>query len=76
MSYCRWTSECDVYCYPSDRGFVVHVATTRNLGENIELGHDGKTFCEPTERAMFARLRFLRSTGYRIPSYAFDREVT
>lgn len=32
MSYCRWSSDdyqCDVYCYESDAGYVIHVAKYR-----------------------------------------------
>ena len=35
MSYCRWSSgqfNCDVYCYESDRGYCVRVATRRTAG--------------------------------------------
>ena len=32
MSYCRWSSDnwqCDIYCYESDQGYVIHVAGVR-----------------------------------------------
>jgi hypothetical protein len=36
MSYCRWSSDnwkSDVYCYESDKGFVIHVAGRKNARE-------------------------------------------
>lgn len=35
MSYCRWSSndfKCDIYCYESETGYEVHVATKRVVG--------------------------------------------
>ncbi len=32
MSYCRWSSDdyqCDIYCYESEDGYVIHVAGNR-----------------------------------------------
>jgi hypothetical protein len=34
MSYCRWSSDdfqCDIYCYESDAGFEIHVASHRRV---------------------------------------------
>lgn len=49
MSYCRWSSDnwqSDVYAYESERGFEVHVASGRYVGDIppllpwTESGHD------------------------------------
>jgi hypothetical protein len=34
MSLCRWSSNnfmCDIYCYESESGYVIHVATNRHV---------------------------------------------
>ena len=36
MSYCRWSSDdfsCDIYCYESEVGYMVHVASNRVVGD-------------------------------------------
>ena len=36
MSYCRWSSDdfkCDIYCYESETGYQVHVATKLVIGD-------------------------------------------
>lgn len=36
MSYCRWSSDdfkCDIYCYESETGYEVHVASKRVVGD-------------------------------------------
>jgi hypothetical protein len=36
MSFCRWSSDdfrCDIYAYESEAGFIVHVASSRYLGD-------------------------------------------
>lgn len=36
MSYCRWSSDqfqSDIYCYESDYGFVIHIASNRLVSD-------------------------------------------
>ena len=42
----------------------------------IGLPHDGETFNDPTEEAMYARLRELAAMGYHVPEDVFPVEHT
>lgn len=60
MSYCRWTSQCDLYCYKHvDGTWTTHV--------------DDKTFKDFSLADFKARLLSLREEGYRFPDYALER---
>jgi hypothetical protein len=61
MAFCRWSNDCDVYCYEdSSGGFTTHVSGRKD---------DGKiqNFNDPDLRSFLARLRSLREAGYRFP---------
>lgn len=63
MSYCRLGPDCDVYCYGSgSEGYTIHLA-------------DGPTFHDSTLSALYLRLRYLRTQGYRVPDGVFKRIV-
>jgi len=58
MAYCRWSSndyQCDLYCYESDGGFVVHVAENRyvlpeSLPEPVDPTKDIAGFLDREEK--------------------------
>jgi len=57
MSYCRWHSESDVYCYGSKEGWQIHLT-------------DGRSFIEGSAMAAADMLIALRDTGVKVPEWA------
>lgn len=59
MSYCRWTHDCDLYCYEDvTGGWTIHVNTGVSPRPMLN---------EPTLQAFHDRLLALRAEGYRFP---------
>ena len=60
MAYCRFSEECDVYCYEdSSGGFTTHFAKDDDETRSSVNDPDLKSFLE--------RLIMLRQAGYRFP---------
>ena len=62
MSYCRWSHDSDVYCYPDVSG-----------GYAIWVSGCGNDFNADTAEECLAMLEELRAGGLKIPEYALDR---
>ncbi len=60
MSYCRWSCDnfkCDLYCYESVDGYVIHVASMKYKNPIIPLDYtDGKTLSESYQKQMKEQL--------------------
>lgn len=74
MSYCRFTSDSDVYAYAHVGGFYrTHIAANRGLDAPLELPLAGQSFKDRGRKAFRDRLMSLQEQGYRVPQYAIDR---
>ena len=67
MSYCRWTSESDVYVYESSGGFFTCCLCS--------LRTDGRDLNTKKRSQMIAHLKEHRKAGHEVPQWATDRLI-
>lgn len=65
MSYCRFSSDdfkSDVYAFPSEGGYEIHVSTMRYMGDIPKLPLGEEVTPEQLQAAYLAQIAFLKKT--------------
>ena len=65
MSYCRWSSDdfsCDIYCYESEVGYMIHVASHRVVGDIPKLPVWSKENYAEWSKSYHKQVRFIETS--------------
>lgn len=67
MSYCRWSSDdfsCDIYCYESEVGYMVHVASQRVVGDVPKLTSWSHENTDEYFQNYYKQMEFMETAEY------------